>query len=349
MRIRAHLFALLAVTALLFPLAALPIGGTHAQARTTPTVVTLPGYQTSVWARGTTAYSHPDSIFSDGQHIWVGYQNATAKDGSDHKSSTVVEYSLTGQVMRTFAALGHCDGLRMDPTTHLVWALSDEDGNPHLTTIDPTTGATQLYQFPKTPHGGGYDDMAFTHGLAFIDASNPTLDKNGINPYPALDTITLSNGQAQLTPVLMGNATSLDITSGNNKKVTLNLIDPDSMTFDPLGDLVLDNQAGAQLVFIKHPGISQQSVRSLIIGDQVDDTIWPSATVGRLLISDTASNQIVSLQSSAFPKGSVYAAAPNDSGVGGFVGTINLSTGFITPVAIGLSSPHGMVFVPNAM
>jgi hypothetical protein len=349
MRIGASIAASLAVTALVFPLATLSTGSAGAQGSTSSAVVTLPGYQASVWASGTATYSNPDSIFSDGQHIWVGYQNVTAKDGSDHKSSTVVEYSQTGQVMRTFAALGHCDGLRMDPTTHLVWALSDEDGNPHLTTIDPTTGATQLYQFPKTPHGGGYDDMAFTHGLAFIDASNPTLDKNGINPYPALDTITLSNGQAQLTPVLMGNATSLDITAGNNKKVTLNLIDPDSMTFDPQGDLVLDNQAGAQLVFIKHPGTSQQSVRSLMIGDQVDDTIWPRAAAGRLLISDTAANQVVSLQSSASPKGSVYTAAPNDSGVGGFVGTINLSTGFITPVAIGLSSPHGMVFVPNAM
>jgi hypothetical protein len=346
---RTRLAAPLLAAAMILPLAGLPVPTSRAASSAAPTIAALPGYTVTVFARGTAAYSNPDSIVSDGTHVYVGYQNVTAKDGSDHKSSTVVEYTLQGQVVRTFAALGHCDGLRIDPTTHLLWALSDEDGDPHLTTIDPVSGATQLYQFAKTPHGGGYDDMAFTHGVAFIDASNPTLDKNGNNVFPALDTATLSGGSVQLRPVLMGNASSLDITAGNNKKVTLNLIDPDSMTFDPAGALVLDNQAGMQLVFIANPGTARQSVRSLMIGDALDDTIWPSAPAGRFLISDTGANTIFALHSGSLAAGSVYGTAPSDSGVAGFVGTIDLKSGVVVPVAIGFKSPHGMLFLPGAM
>ncbi|HWE64697.1 MAG TPA: hypothetical protein VHB98_23530, partial [Chloroflexota bacterium] len=175
-----------------------------------PGIAALPGYQISIWAKGTSAYSNPDSVVSDGQHIYVGYQNITAKDGSDNQYSTVVEYTLSGQAVRTFDVLGHCDGLRVDPTTHLLWALADEDGNPHLTTIDPVKGTTTLYKFPPTPHGGGYDDMAFTNGMAFMDASNPNLNKAGVNVFPALDRVVLRQGKVILTPVLMGNAPAMD-------------------------------------------------------------------------------------------------------------------------------------------
>lgn len=341
--------ASLLAAAIILPLMGLPASASHAAALAAPTIAALPGYSVTVFARGTAAYSNPDSIVSDSRHVFVGYQNVTAKDGSDQKSSTVVEYTMGGQVVRTFAALGHCDGLRIDPTTHLLWALSDEDGNPHLITIDPASGATQLYRFAKTPHGGGYDDMAFTGGVAFIDASNPTLDKNGINPFPALDVVTLASGSVHLRPVLMGNAPSLDITAGNNKKVALNLIDPDSMTFDPAGDLVLDNQAGMQLIFITNPGTARQSVRSLAIGDSLDDTIWPSAPTGRFLVSDTGANTIFVLHGTSLAAGSVYGTAPSDSGVAGFVGSVDLKSGVVTPVAIGFKSPHGMLFLPGSV
>jgi hypothetical protein len=314
----------------------------HAAGAADLPVVAVPGYQVSVFAKGTPAYSHPDSLVADGQHVFVGYQNITAKDGSDHLYSTVAEYSLAGALVHTFRALGHCDGLRVDPSTHLVWALTDEDGNPHLTIINPTTAASTLYQFPATPHGGGFDDMAFTNGMAFIDASNPTLDKNGVNVFPALYKIALNGSKVKLTPVLMGNASSLDIAS--NKKVTLNLIDPDSITIDPQGNLVLDNQGGSQLVFIAGVGTPHQYVTSSMIGNQMDDTVWATSAGGRLLVSDTNANTIFQLRT-AFVPGTVYGAAPNDSGVGGFVGTVDFTTGFITPIAVGLISPHGELFL----
>jgi len=307
-------------------------------------IVALHGYEVSVFARGTTAYTHPDSVEADAHHIFVGYQNVTAKDGSDHKTSTIVEYTLDGDVVRTFSVPGHCDGLRIDPQTHLLWATSNEDGNPALVTINPETGTITPYQFAPTPHGGGYDDLAFVNGLAFIAASNPNLNQQGVNVFPALDKIVLSNGHAILTPVLYGNATALDTTT--NTEVTLNEIDPDSLTVDPQGDVVLDNQAGSELVFLHNPGTAQQTVTRVPLGTQVDDTVWATATHGRMLVVDGTANVIYTIRAD-FTKGTVYTEAPDDSAVNGFVGTIDLTTGFITPIAIGFGKATGLLFIPN--
>src|SRR5579859_6758804 len=143
---------------------------------------TLPGFQVKLFAAGTAAYSHPDSVEVDSylHYIYVGYQNVTAKDGTDNKTSTIVQYTMDGKVYRTIPVPGHCDGLRLNPVTHMLWASSNEDGNPVLTIINPVTGLTQGYTFPMpTPHGGGYDDMAFVNGNAYIAASNPNFNAAG--------------------------------------------------------------------------------------------------------------------------------------------------------------------------
>jgi hypothetical protein len=123
-----------------------------------------------------------------------------------------------------------------------------------------------------TPHGGGYDDLCFLNGLVFIAASNPTLNSAGVNVYPAIDKVTLGNGKVNLTPVLMGNATATDLIT--KSKVQLNLVDPDSMTVDAKGQLILVNQGGSQLVLLKNPGTPQQTVTSVPVGNQLDDTVW---------------------------------------------------------------------------
>src|ERR1700730_1215443 len=139
----------------------------------------LDGYSVRVWATGTAGFTNPDSIEWDRGHVWVGYQNVTSKTGGDGQFSTVVEYDSDGNMLRTFAVPGHCDGLRIDPATHTVWASSNEDGNPGLVSIDQPSGTITTYSFAPTAHGGGFDDMAFVNGKMFIAASNPTLDANG--------------------------------------------------------------------------------------------------------------------------------------------------------------------------
>ena len=307
----------------------------------------LPGYQVSLFASGTSSYNNPDAVVVDNGHVFIDYQNTTAKDCTDNNSSTIVEYSMDGKVVNKFTMPGHSDGMRADPSTHLLWVTSCEDGNPKMATIDPTGGTVTPYTFPKTPHGGGYDDLFFLNGMTFIAASNPNLDKNGNNVFPALDKITLSGGKAVLTPVLMGNTTAADL-SNNNAKVTLNEVDPDSLSVDTKGDLVLVNQAGSELVFLSNPGTPQQKVSRLPVGTQLDDTVWATSTQGRLLVVDGGTNNIYWVSVPHFVPGAIYTEAPNDSGVVDFVGVVDPATGLVTPVIIGFSQATGMLFVPNS-
>lgn len=309
-------------------------------------VVALSNYDISVFAKGNKDYYNPDSVDVAGKYVYIGYQNTTAKDGTDNKNSTIVQYTKDGKVVHTFSVPGHCDGLRYNRSTNLLWATSNEDGNPRIVTIDPANGKITPYTFPKTPHGGGYDDVIFINGSAFIAASNPTLNSDGVNVFPAVDKIELKDGKAVLTSILKGNDKATDVVTG--KKVTLNLIDPDSLSIDKNGNLVLDNQAGSELIIIKKPGTGQQDVSRLPVGTQVDDTIWTPAKEGKVLVVDGKANATytVTIDKTDFTKGTIYTESPSDSGVAGFVGTVDPKTGTITPVIVGLSSPTGLMFLP---
>ncbi len=311
-------------------------------------VVGLPAYDINVFARGTTAYSNPDSVDIAGAYVYVGYQNVTAKDGTDNKTSTIVQYTKAGQVVRTFSIPGHCDGLRYNRATNLLWATSNEDANPRIVTIDPVKGTITSYTFPKTPHGGGYDDIIFINGTAFIVASNPTLNAAGVNVFPAVDKIVLQNGQAVLTPILKGNDKATDVVAGT--QVTLNLIDPDSLSIDNKGNLVLIDQGGSDVITLTHPGTAQQQVLRLPVGTQLDDTVWTPNGEGKLLVVDGKANTIyaVTLDKTDFTNGTIYTEAPSDSGVAGFVGKVDPKTGIVTPVIVGFTSPTGMAFMLSA-
>ncbi|GAC1661872.1 MAG: hypothetical protein PVS3B3_32730 [Ktedonobacteraceae bacterium] len=310
-------------------------------------VVGLPGYNISMFAKGTKAYYNPDSVEVDGKYVWIGYQNTTAKDGTDGKTSTIVEYTLQGNVVHTYSVPGHSDGMRIDPKTHLVWTTSNEDGNPTLAIINPKNNTVAKYKFPKTPHGGGYDDMTFLNGQIFIAASAPNLNNAGVNIYPAVDKMALVNGKIVLTPILYGNATAIDTIT--KQKVTLNMTDPDSMAVDTQGNLVQMDQADAQLIFIHNPGTSKQTVTRTTVGTQIDDTIWVPSSQGRMLIVDTKLNATyaVSMDKTGFTRGTIYTESPADSGVASYVGIINPKTGIIVPVIIGLTSPSGLGFIPG--
>lgn len=305
----------------------------------------LPGYQISLFASSTSAYTQPDALVVDSSHVFIDYQNAAAKDGTDTKTSTIVEYTMDGKVVKTYSMPGHSDGMRMDPTTKLLWVTSNEDANPKMETIDPTSGTVTPYTFPTAPHGGGYDDVYFLNGMAFIVASNPTLDKNGSNPFPALDKITLNSGKATLTPVLMGNASAQDTVA--NAKATLNVVDPDSLTNDANGNLILIDQGGTQIITISNPGTPQQQVKRLPVGTQLDDTVWATSTKGRLLVADGSTGLTFWVRATHFAPGTIYTQTPDDSGVAGFLGVVNADTGIVSPVAIGFIKLTGMLFVPD--
>jgi hypothetical protein len=313
-------------------------------------VTALPGYRVCLLIAATSKANHPDSVVYAGGKLYIGWQNITAKDGLDNKSSTIGEYTTSGTLLKSWSIGGptagsgcHTDGMRMNPTTGKLWVMCNEDGNPRMYIIDPSSSTPTQITLPKTPHGGGFDDIQFAGGNAFIDASNPTLDSAGKNVFPALYTVTISGTNASITPVLKGGATGTTLNPPITS-ITMPLTDPDSMMIDPQGDLVLDSQGDMQLLFIHNPGTSSQSIKVLSVGTPVDDTVWPTSSKGCMIIADNASS-VYSVCSDVWVTGTPLTSAPNDSTIISFVGTVNVGNGLITPVIIGMNNPHGMAFI----
>src|SRR5271157_917882 len=306
-----------------------------------------PGYSASIFAAGPSGATQPDSITVDGLNVFVGYQNGAATDGSSG-SSTIAQFTPTGPngtwtVAQTWSIAGHNDGLKVDPNTGLVWSLQNEDANPTLVLINPTTGTTTQYAISSV-NGGGYDDIAFTGGEVFFTASNPSKNPN---TDPAVVQVTLNNTtlKATTTPVLFGNATALNLVT--NQEVTLNLQDPDSMTVDPNGNLLFTDQADNQLVTVLAPGTANQSATVLPLSDaannpvSVDDTLFNPGSTGEMLVTDQQTGNIYQVTVPGGSSAQAFSAAQNI----GQLGTTNLTTGLFTPVISGLGSPRGMAFL----
>jgi len=305
-------------------------------------VTALAPYTVSTFATSVPGvYFQPDSIAVLDDHIFIGFGNNVSTTGADGKSSTIVEYDLDGNVITTYSVKGHNDGLKVDPRTEQLWAMQNEDGNPNLVIINPQSGERKIYTFGPTPHGGGYDDLAFNGKDVFISASNPAHNPNS---YPAIVRGELADHQVSVSSVLLGTATVTDIPT--DTPVSLNLQDPDSMTFDPSGDLVLDSQADAELIILHHPGASDQSVYHLALTldgapVQIDDTVFATSTYGTILVSDRDGETIYAISKDIFSPNAAYSATPTS------VGKLDIDTGVITNVVTGMVSPHGMAFVAD--
>jgi hypothetical protein len=329
-----------AVTTLaLFGILAAPVFG---QTATAP-------YQLSVFAgvpgNGSTA---PDSIAVLGDHVFVGYGDGHDPAGTDGKNSEIIEYRMDGTIVHIYSVPGHSDGLKVDPSTHLLWALQNEDANANLVIIDPETQHQKLYTFSSAAHGGGYDDIVFRGCKIYISASNPA---NNPNAGPAIVSAKLEGSTVEVTPVLLGNASAIDIPTDTT--IQLNLQDPDSMTLDPQGNIVLDSQGDQELIIVSNPGAPNQRVLHLplsyvsstgVTPVEVDDTAFVTSTEGLVLFADKKLNTVFSLKKNAFVPGAAYTAADGAS----FVGTIDMTTGVINPIVTGLGNPGGVVFVDTS-
>lgn len=305
-------------------------------------------YNLTVFATAPSGLSAPDSIAVLGDHVFIGYGDGHAPDGSDGLSSQVVEFDMSGNVLHTYTVVGHNDGVKVDPATHLVWAMQNEDLNPNLVIINPKTQQQTEYTFGPTPHGGGYDDIVFRACKVYISASNPS---NNPNTGPAIVSARLNGSTVEVSPVLAGQATATDIPT--DASVQLNLQDPDSMTLDVLGNIVLDSQGDQQLITVSNPGTPKQTVLRLPLsylangmqtGVETDDTIFVSSSDGFILFADKGLNTVYKLSKKAFAPGAAYTAADG----GPFVGTLDMTTGIITPIVTGLKNPGGLVFVDTS-
>src|SRR6202166_2780838 len=169
------------LTTLAFLLAVLTTSGMIAGAIFAQTAAAP--YNLTVFANAPTGLSAPDSIAVLDGHVFVAYGNGHLPDGSDGLNSQIVEYKMDGSIVHTYTVPGHSDGLKVDPVTHKLWALQNEDANANLVIINTETHFQRLYTFGSTFHGGGYDDMVFRGCKVYISASNPA---NNPNSGPAI-------------------------------------------------------------------------------------------------------------------------------------------------------------------
>lgn len=314
----------------------------------TSTPQATPPYVLSVFAQAPSGLSAPDSVAIFGDHVFIGYGDNHAPDGSDGLNSQVVDYLMDGTIAHIYTVTGHNDGIKIDPATHLVWALQNEDANPNLVIINPETHQQKEYTFGPTPHGGGYDDLVFRGCDVYISASNPA---NNPNTGQAIVSAHIEGNVVQVESVLSGEASAIDLPTDDS--IQLNLQDPDSMTLDPLGNIVLDSQADQELIIVSDVGSPDQRVLRLPLSYQTpsgpvsvetDDTAFITSTEGFLLFADKNLNAVYKLSKKAFAPGTAYTAADG----GPFVGRLDLTTGVVTPVVTGLVGPGGMMFVDTS-
>jgi hypothetical protein len=245
-----------------------------------------------------------------------------------------------------------------------VVATVDEDGNSSIYTINtrgPAPKAVTHYTYNQSPlpHGGGTDGVTFTNGLLLVAASAPTV-ANG----PAVYEVTLHNsGIADVKSLFADNDPATPANPGAPS--TLALTDPDSTTAVPMstprfaGDYMLDSQGDEQQIYVNDPGAPAQTLSVLALSQSVDDTAFVTKDKGELVTTDSTADT-VDVVTGPFQVGQAFTAvtpcnannAPSTCPAPGFpanyLGTINLTTGIVSPVSVGrvTLNPKGMLYLP---
>jgi len=316
-----------------------------------------------------TCYYNADSLTNDANFVYVGYQNNGAADGSSGHG-IVGKYARAGGAPLAFFGpfSGKIDGLRINPFTGTLWALNNEDGNTVFRIIDPSSG-TIVLQTPlvaDTRFGGGFDDFAFTPGATFMSVSNPGLTKGGTNNYRSIARVDLVNGSVVLNPALPGQVVATDRSTGTPVKV--NLTDPDSLSLIPGTDTyVLDDQGDSTLLFVENIGGGDQHVSALFLKPTpttacglpptlpavpcppiVDETTWVTAAGGHFLVADHHKPGAIYnvTRAGGFVRGAVYTTVSSDNPtLKNTLGTLDTTSGLITPAVTGFSGPKGLIYL----
>jgi hypothetical protein len=294
----------------------------------------------------------PDSITTGDGSVWVEYGNGVDSTGVIPGSSTIVQYSTSGVVQHTYSISGLVDGLKFNPTTGMIWALQNNDGNATLSLINPATHAVSgplSYLSPPYVYGAnsgrGYDDVAFLNGQVYLSYTNP------VNPTDAVLQL-LINGNAPSGAL----TTSTILTAEQTGLISPNEPDIDSLKSTPNGDLVLTTEGDGpgccdpvgQFTLIAHPGTPNQTVTNVPVTDGgnnvsgIDDVIFPGAAAGWLYVAETGANTVDKVWLSGLDPSTPIVA------IGGLaeIALVNPINGDVERALLtGLDSPHGMDFV----
>jgi hypothetical protein len=290
----------------------------------------------------------PDSISVANGFVWVAYHDNADSTGVNGiiNHSTVVQYDPSGNVMATYALAGYVDGLKCDPYSGEIWALQNQDGNSTLTLITPgdnTPSAPIPYADPSMTRG--YDDVVFTDGKVYMSYTNPpgtsgdpTLVQvlNGNNPHNVIHT----------KPILTDGVMGLNTATGTMQVAPQT--DPDSLKLAPNGDLLFTSAADDVIIDVRNPGTPKQTIAftQVLLPDNVpagnlDDVIKPSTNAGTFYLTDTGTNQVLTVHVTGLNVNDYYAS------VGSAFGQVDPTTGDFTTLVTG-SSLHGVEFVPDA-
>ena len=329
--------------------------------------------------RKTESLADPDDITVLGHDLFAGFQNGVGPQGQPsadgNTASTIVEFTPSGHVVRTWNIIGKCDGVTADQRAHLLIATVNEDANSSIYTITPGAlpGAqVEHYQYNVAlPHHGGTDAISVYHGLVLISASAPGTTGTLAAPqptFPAVYSVRFHRAAhvAAVTPLFSDEASAkvANTGSGLGSTVQLALTDPDSNEDVPAfahrfaGDFMVTSQGDEEQIFVQ-PGLGKlgSDLRVLKLTHSVDDTAW--ARSAGTLYGDTTSHDWVEAVTGPFRSGEVFAAitpcdedsAPATCPAPGYppnsLGILNPWTGVLTHVAVRGPSfnPQGMVFI----
>ena len=315
------------------------------------------------------ALTQPDDITQVSGELFTGFQNGVGPQGQastdGNRDCTVVEFTESGSVVGQWDVRGKCDGLTADPATGIVYATVNEDANSSLWAIDPIANRVTHYSYNRLANDGGTDAISFYHGLMLVSASAP--GTTGAAPpkpyYPAVFVVTLNpfNHVAYTTPLFFDESHAIAVNGANaGHLVKLGLTDPDSNEVVPAsaprfgGDFVLDSQGDLEQIYVHH-----RHLFVLSLSQSVDDTAWATTTGGAFYVTDHSADTVNMITGSFTPgtvltvatpcgSNSAPATCPGPGFPKNFVGSLNMFTGQVTPVALTGTSiqPQGMIFFP---
>lgn len=294
--------------------------------------------------------------------IWTAFQNGINPDGTPGKTggptrSTVVGYDgHSSALVRSINVTGKIDGLTADPGRGVLIATVNEDLNSGLDLIDPVLGTVAAYTYSPSPAvsgNGGTDSIAILNGDIYVSHSNP----NDVSqPAEYLVKLHPATRIAQLSPLFYDDSLATDVLTRST--TALALTDPDTNYAMPrsshrfAGELATIGQADGKIVFA---GLMAGSPRLevLNVSDNRTGNVPPldglavaTAGSGTLYVVDAKAGTITALDTAGIPKGTVFVGEPADQG-NPLVGTLDLSSGAITPFGNHFASPKGLLFVPG--
>ncbi|HEV2167046.1 MAG TPA: hypothetical protein VGS23_08775 [Thermoplasmata archaeon] len=294
--------------------------------------------------------------------LWTEYQNGVEPDGAPASSgatqSTLAGYDVrTGALLTTINVTGHVDGLTADPASNALYATANEDANSAFYVVHPWTQTVERYNYSPSPQvngNGGTDSIALWQGGIYLSHANPndtvqaTVFEVQLDPY---------GHAARLYPVFWDDSVATFEPAGTQGHLALT--DPDTNYVMPPtsprfgGDLATISQGDGRLIFASpgdraHPHLTQLNVTDNVSGNlpPIDGLAVTTSNNGTLYVVDASAGTITALSTAGWGAGTTFVGELKDN-ANPLIGTLDLSTGKITPLGNPFLSPKGMLFLPS--